>query len=106
MVEPQTAAVAHLECVDKIYKLPVVEMACNQSVGMYKKMKEANGVLEWTLSTAEATILKAVEQAAPIAKKLEQPIHAVDQTLCKAIAIVEEKLPFVKEPPSSVSSLK
>jgi hypothetical protein len=28
----------------------------------------------------------------------------VDQTLCKGIEIVEEKLPLVKEPPSHVSS--
>jgi hypothetical protein len=105
-VDPQTTALPHLECVDKMWKIPLIEMAWNQSAGMYGKVKEANGVFNWTLSTAEATVLKAIEQAAPIAKKLEQPIHAVDQTLCKGIKIVEEKLPLVKEPPSHVSSLK
>lgn len=104
-MEAQTA-VPHLECVDKIYNIPMVEAACIQSADMYKKVKEASGILKWTLSTAEETILKAVEQTAPIAKKLEQPIHAMDRTLCKAIAIVEEKLPLVKEPPSTVSFLK
>lgn len=101
-VDPQATAMPHLECVDKIWKIPFIEMAWNQSAGMYGKVKEANGVFNWTLSTAEAAVLKAIEQAAPIAKKLEQPIHAVDQTLCKGIAIVEEKLPLVKEPPEHI----
>jgi hypothetical protein len=104
-VDPETTGMPHLECVDKIWKIPLVEMAWNQSAGMYGKVKEANGVFNWTLSAAEATVLKAVEHAAPIARKLEQPIHTVDQTLCKGIAIVEEKLPLVKEPPAHVSSL-
>jgi len=102
----KTGALPHLECMDKIWKIPLVEMAWNQSAEMYGKVKEAHEVFNWTLSTAEAAVLKAIEQAAPIAKKLEQPIHAVDQTLCKGIEIVEEKLPLVKEPPSHVSSLK
>jgi hypothetical protein len=100
-----TTVMPHLECVDKIWKIPLIEMAWNQSAEMYGKVKGANEVFNWTLSTAEATMLMAIEQAAPIAKKLEQPIHAVDHTLCKGIAIVEEKLPLVKEPPSHVSSL-
>jgi len=98
----KTGALPHLECIDKIWKIPFVEMAWNQSAEMYGKVKEANEVLNWTLSTAEAAVLKAIEQATPIAKKLEQPIHAVDQTLCKGIEIVEEKLPLVKEPPSHI----
>lgn len=98
----KTGALPHLECMDKIWKIPLVEMAWNQSAGMYGKVKGAHEVFNWTLSTAEAAVLKAVEQAAPIAKKLEQPIHAVDQTLCKGIKIVEEKLPLVKEPPSHI----
>jgi len=98
----KTGALPHLECMDKIWKIPLVEMAWNQSAEMYGKVKGAHEVFNWTLSTAEAAVLKAIEQAAPIAKKLEQPIHAVDQTLCKGIEIVEEKLPLVKEPPSHV----
>ncbi|GFG38548.1 hypothetical protein Cfor_09664 [Coptotermes formosanus] len=102
-VDAQKAgALPHLECIDKIWKIPLVEMAWNQSAGMYGKVKEAHEVFNWTLSTAEAAVLKAAEQAAPIAKKLEQPIHAVDQTLCRGIEIVEEKLPLVKEPPSHI----
>ncbi|KDR24317.1 lipid storage droplets surface-binding protein 2-like isoform X2 [Zootermopsis nevadensis] len=104
MAEPHTTAVPRLECVDKVCNIPVVEMAYNQTADLYKKVKEANGVLTWTLSAAEATILKAAEHVAPVARKLERPIHAVDQTLCKAIEIVEEKFPLVKEPPSNVRS--
>lgn len=96
------SSMPHLECVDMISKLPFFEMAWNQSLGMYGKVKGANAVFNWTLSTAESAVLKAIEQAAPITKKLEQPIHVMDQTLCKGIAIVEEKMPLVKEPPSHI----
>ncbi|PSN52619.1 Lipid storage droplets surface-binding protein 2 [Blattella germanica] len=92
----------HLESLDKIMKIPLIEMTWNQSVGLYGKVKEANGIFRWTLSAAESAVLKAAEQAYPIAKKLEQPIHAVDQTVCKGIEIVEEKMPLIKEPPSHV----
>ncbi|KAJ9578810.1 hypothetical protein L9F63_004960 [Diploptera punctata] len=92
----------HLESLDKIMSIPLVEMTWNQSVGLYGKVKEANGLFRWTLSTAEAAVLKAAEQAYPLAKKLEQPIHAVDQTVVKGIEIVEDKLPLIKEPPSHV----
>ncbi|CAG2058479.1 unnamed protein product [Timema podura] len=99
----QSAMFPHLECVDRVWKLPVVESAWNQSADLYGRVKGYNGMLNWTLSTAEATMQKAIEQAAPIAapiaKKFESPIHYVDQTLCKGINLVEEKVPIVKEPP-------
>nr|CAD7432372.1 unnamed protein product [Timema monikensis] len=105
----QSAMFPHLECVDRVWKLPVVESAWNQSADLYCRVKGYNGMLNWTLSTAEATMQKAIEQAAPIAapiaKKFESPIHYVDQTLCKGINLVEEKVPIVKEPPQQPSNL-
>nr|CAD7264391.1 unnamed protein product [Timema shepardi] len=102
----QSAMFPHLECVDRVWKLPVVESAWNQSADLYCRVKGYNGMLNWTLSTAEATMQKAIEQAtpiaAPIAKKFESPIHYVDQTLCKGINLVEEKVPLVKEPPQQI----
>nr|CAD7588795.1 unnamed protein product [Timema genevievae] len=103
----QSAMFPHLECVDRVWKLPVVESAWNQSADLYGRVKGYNVMLNWTLSTAEATMQKAIEQAAPIAapiaKKFESPIHYVDQTLCKGINLVEEKVPIVKEPPQQTT---
>ena len=98
----ETSNGPHLESLDKIMSIPLIEMTWNQSVGLYGKVKESNSLFNWTLSTAEAAVLKAAEQAYPLAKKLEQPLSAVDQTVVKGIEIVENKLPLIKEPPSHV----
>lgn len=95
----------HLECVDRVMKLPVVEMALAQSADVYNKVKTSNGVIAWTLGTAEATVSRALETAAPVARMLEQPISSVDSTLCKGLSIVQDKLPFVNEPPHQVRNL-
>lgn len=63
----------------------------------------SNSVVNWTLSTAESTVYKAVEQAWPIANKFEGPIHTVDSILSKGLDIVEDKVPVVKLPPQQVS---
>ncbi|XP_047113984.1 lipid storage droplets surface-binding protein 2 [Schistocerca piceifrons] len=103
MAEAQNMSVApRLECVDRVRTLPVVEMALNQSADMYNRVKGSNSVINWTLSTAEATVNKAMEHAAPLAKKLEQPIQMVDGTLCKGLSLVEERLPIIKEQPQQI----
>ncbi|XP_067011089.2 lipid storage droplets surface-binding protein 2 [Anabrus simplex] len=96
----------HLESVDRVKKIPLVEAALNQSSGMYEKVKGSNSLINWTLSTAESTMQKAMDQAtpyaAPIAKRLETPINIMDQTFCKGLTMVENKLPIVKEPPQQI----
>lgn len=60
----------------------------------------------WTFSTAESTVNKAVEVGKPIAtpvvKNLEGPIKRVDEMLCTGLDYVESKVPAVKLPPSEV----
>lgn len=93
---------SQLECVQRISKLPVVELMWNHTTGMYEKVKGSSSVANWTLSSAEATMQKAMQHAAPVAKMLEQPIHKMDETLCKGLNTLEEKVPIVKEQPDQV----
>ena len=100
-----SSEIPHLEVVERLSKLPFMQLAITQSTNVYSRLKESNSVITWTLSTAEATARKAIEKSAPIAKKLESPISVVDQTLCKGLNIVEERLPIVKESPGNVYNI-
>ncbi|XP_046392072.1 lipid storage droplets surface-binding protein 1-like isoform X2 [Ischnura elegans] len=107
MAEPAVnngASAPQLECVQRISKIPIVELMWNQTTGMYEKVKGSNSVVNWTLSSAEATVHKAIQTAAPVARKFEQPIHKVDETLCKGLNTLEEKVPIMKEKPEQVVS--
>lgn len=92
----------HLEVMDRLWRLPMVESAWNTSAGMYGYVKNYHPVSNWTLSTAEGAVQMAVHTIAPVAKKFESPIHAVDEKLCKGLDILEKKVPLVKESPQQV----
>lgn len=62
-----------------------------------------NSVTQWTCSTAESAVTKAVEVGKPIVQGLEGPIKKVDGVLCSGLDYVESKVPAVKLPPGEVS---
>ncbi|KAJ8929507.1 hypothetical protein NQ314_017800 [Rhamnusium bicolor] len=101
--------VAHptcMESVNRISKLPVVESTIQTATTIYEKVKDYNSVTNWTLSTAENTVNKAVEVGKPIAtpviRNLEGPIKKVDDVLCSGLDYVESKIPAVKLPPGEI----
>lgn len=92
-----------MESVNRIAKLPVVESSLQTASNLYEKVKEYNGVTQWTCSTAENVVHKAVEVGKPIVQNLEGPIKKVDGVLCTGLDYVETKVPAVKLPPGEVS---
>ncbi|XP_060532307.1 lipid storage droplets surface-binding protein 2-like isoform X1 [Cylas formicarius] len=95
-----------MESVNRIAKLPVVESTIQTATNIYEKVKDYNSVTNWTLSTAENTVHKAVEISKPITtpvmKNLEGPIKKVDGVLCTGLDYVESKVPAVKLPPKEL----
>ncbi|CAH1408359.1 unnamed protein product [Nezara viridula] len=91
-----------IHVIGKLKEIPLVECAYNTSTDVYKKVKESNGLLEWTLQSAEGAFMTALEVVAPVANKLQQPIQVVDDTLCKGLDVLQEKVPIVKEPPAQI----
>ncbi|XP_075217283.1 lipid storage droplets surface-binding protein 2-like [Lycorma delicatula] len=100
--EVKTVSIPHMEVVDKLWKLPMIEYAWTTSYDIYGRVKASHDILNWTFSTAEGAMHKAIEHVAPVAMKFEQPIHTVDEKLCQGLDKLEEKLPLVKQPPSQV----
>lgn len=92
----------HMEVVDKLWKIPVMEYAWNTSYGLYGRVKASHDVVNWTFSTAEGAVQKAMEHVAPVAMKFEQPIHSVDEKLCQGLNKLEETLPLVRQPPLEI----
>ncbi|XP_046391943.1 lipid storage droplets surface-binding protein 2-like isoform X2 [Ischnura elegans] len=88
-----------MESVSRISKIPIVESAWGVASGLYGKVKDSNSVVSWTLNHAEVVSTAAL---VPVASRLETPLHAVDNILCKGIDIVEEKVPVIKMPPRQI----
>ncbi|XP_034101564.1 lipid storage droplets surface-binding protein 2 isoform X3 [Drosophila nasuta] len=92
----------HLESLERIIKLPVVNAAWDKSQDVYGKVKGKNRVFNWALNAAEDCVARAVTTAAPIVNRLDRPIAYVDQTLVKGIEQLEVKAPIIKDTPQEI----
>ncbi|XP_015604996.1 lipid storage droplets surface-binding protein 2 [Cephus cinctus] len=96
----------HFEVLDRVCNIPVIHSAIEKTGSTYSYIKESHHLINWALSHAEAGVHFAASAAtpiaAPLAKKLEGPINAVDQKLCEGLDIVEQKVPIVKKPPQEI----
>lgn len=96
----------HLEVLDRVKSIPVIQTAIEKTGSTYSYVKESHHLINWALSYAEAGLHYATATAAPytapLAKKFEKPISAVDHKLCEGLDIVEQKVPIVKEPPQRI----
>jgi hypothetical protein len=92
----------NMESVNRLSKLPMVESTLSTSKNIYDKVKDFNSLTNWTISTAENTVHRAVEvgkpYAAPVVHSLEGPLRKVDDMLCSGLDYVEAKVPSVKLP--------
>ena len=96
----------HIEVVHRVLELPVIERAIAKSAATYLRVKDCHQLVHWVLTTAETSLSSATKQAvpiaAPIAKKLENPIHFVDHTLCLGLDKIKEKVPIVEKEPEQI----
>ncbi|XP_066591184.1 lipid storage droplets surface-binding protein 2-like [Prorops nasuta] len=96
----------HLEVLDRVKNIPLVSSAIEKTGSTYSYVKDSHHLINWALGYAEAGLHYATSTAgpiaAPIAKKFEGQINAVDQKLCEGLDLVEKKVPIVKEPPQQV----
>ncbi|EZA55192.1 Lipid storage droplets surface-binding protein [Ooceraea biroi] len=103
---PNSAGTPRLEVIDRVKNIPVVHSAIEKTGSTYSYVKDSHHLVNWALSYAEAGLNYATATAAPItaplAKKFEGQISAVDQKLCEGLDIVEQKVPIVKEPPQQI----
>ncbi|XP_044254862.1 lipid storage droplets surface-binding protein 1-like isoform X1 [Tribolium madens] len=101
-VTTSTTAPTCMESVNRIAKFPVIESSLQAATNVYEKVKEYNGMTQWTCNTAETVVHKAVEVGKPIVQGLEGPIKKVDGVLCTGLDYVETKVPAVKLPPGEL----
>uniref|UniRef100_T1DEJ2 Putative lipid storage droplet-2 n=1 Tax=Psorophora albipes TaxID=869069 RepID=T1DEJ2_9DIPT len=92
----------HLESLDRMLKLPVVDATWQQTQNVYGKVKDYNPLLTWAFGTAEGVVHRAVTISAPLVNKLDKPLQLVDQTLVKGINRLEVQAPIIKEQPQEI----
>ncbi|XP_070156417.1 lipid storage droplets surface-binding protein 2-like isoform X2 [Polyergus mexicanus] len=103
---PNSANTPRLEVIDRVKNIPVVHSAIEKTGSTYAYVKSSHHLVNWALNSAEAGLhyatATAVPLTAPLAKKFEGQISAVDQKLCQGLDIVEQKVPIVKKPPQQI----
>lgn len=104
---PDPTGSSRFEVMDRVRNIPVVHSAIEKTGSTYSYVKDSHHLINWALSYAEAGLHYATATAAPIAaplaKRFEGPMSAVDQKLCEGLDIVEQKVPIVKKPPQQVT---
>ncbi|XP_046967496.1 lipid storage droplets surface-binding protein 2 isoform X2 [Vanessa cardui] len=90
---------SQLQSVQKAMALPTVEAAVGQVGALYTRVKGAHSLLEWALSTAEASVTFAAATAAPF---VAAPIAAGDARVAAAIDELERRMPLVAEQPKVI----
>lgn len=93
---------AHLQSIDRVLKLPVVDATWQQTQNVYGRVKDYNPLLNWAFGTAEDVVHRAVTISAPLVHKFDRPLQLVDQTLVKGIDRIESTAPIIKEQPQEI----
>ncbi|KAH8381832.1 hypothetical protein KR009_000459, partial [Drosophila setifemur] len=89
----------HLEAIDRIGSIPLVETSVKRVENIYDKVKNNNRLFAWYFETAEATITAAYETVQPAVKLFEPSIRRLDNVMCKSLDILEQRIPLVYLPP-------
>lgn len=95
----QNAMKLHLESVDRIGSIPIVENSIKRAEVIYNRMKNTNRFISWYFETAESTIFAALESVQPAVKIFEAPLKRLDGIMCKSLDILEQRMPLVYLPP-------
>lgn len=98
----QSSLLPHLESLDRMLKLPVVDATWQQTQTVYGIVKDYNPLLSWAFGTAEDVVNRAVTISAPLVQKFDRPLQMVDRTLVKGIDKLEVNAPIIKEQPQEI----
>lgn len=83
--------------VSRVTSLPVVVSALDTAKQSYNHVKDINGLVGYTLNTAEKSAAYAVGHSLPLLEKLAGPISYVDNLACKGLDRIEQSYPAVKQ---------
>ncbi|XP_036324121.1 lipid storage droplets surface-binding protein 1 isoform X1 [Rhagoletis pomonella] len=89
----------HLESLDRIVSIPLVETSFKRIENIYGKVKQNNRLFNWYFETAEMTISAAYESVQPAVKLFEAPLKHLDGVMCKSLDLLEQRIPLVYLPP-------
>ncbi|XP_013167534.1 PREDICTED: lipid storage droplets surface-binding protein 2 isoform X1 [Papilio xuthus] len=92
-------ALSQLQSVQKVMAMPTVGAAVGQVGAFYTKVKGAHSLLEWALSTAEASVSLAAATAAPY---VASPLAAGDAKMAAVIDELGRRVPIVNEQPKVI----
>lgn len=93
----------HLESIDRLSSIPIIEHSIKRVENFYTKMKNSNSVFNWYIGSAENTFFSTYEAFQPVIKLIENPLKHLDNIMCKSLDVLEQRLPSVYLPPELVT---
>ncbi|XP_050099769.1 lipid storage droplets surface-binding protein 2-like [Anopheles aquasalis] len=96
------ALLPHLESIDRMMGLPVVDATWQQTQMVYGRVKDSNRLFTWALGTVEDLVCRAANASAPLVQFVDRPLQLVDQTLVRGIDRLELNAPILKEQPAEI----
>ncbi|CAN7943026.1 unnamed protein product [Ixodes hexagonus] len=97
MPEATSQPIIQSHFLDRISNLPAVVTALGSAKQSYNYVKDRNGLLGYTLSTAERSAAYAIEHSLPLLGLLSGPGQYVDSLACKGLDKIENSYPEVKK---------
>ncbi|EDW83260.1 uncharacterized protein Dwil_GK22418 [Drosophila willistoni] len=99
MATATSGSALHLEAIDRLGSIPLVETSLKRVENIYGKVKNNNRLFSWYFDTAEATVAAAYDSLQPAVKLFEHPLKRLDNVMCKSLDILEQHIPLVYLPP-------
>ncbi|XP_068156442.1 lipid storage droplets surface-binding protein 1 [Drosophila tropicalis] len=99
MATATSGSALHLEAIDRLGSIPLVETSLKRVENIYGKVKNNNRLFSWYFDTAEATVAAAYDSLQPAVKLFEHPLKRLDDVMCKSLDILEQHIPLVYLPP-------
>ncbi|XP_067145255.1 lipid storage droplets surface-binding protein 2-like [Centruroides vittatus] len=90
------------EFINRVTQLPVVNFAWDYASNTYGKIKDHNKLFNYTLSTAEKSVMFAAQQARPVVLKFEKQLHAVDELALEGLNRLEKTAPIITKSPDEI----
>jgi len=92
------------EFIDRVSEFGPVKGTWGLAAGAYAKVKTYNGMIKYTLDTAENTAFLAAEKVKPVVARLEKPIHFVDTYACKGLDKIENTVESTQNNPKVIAA--
>jgi len=91
-----------LNFLNRVATLPIVNSAIGFATDTYSRVKNSNGLINATLTSAEQSFYFLANTAKPVLDKFEKPISAADSFACQNFDYFQKKVTVTNKTPEDI----